>query len=75
MVTPAFLRHGRWRPGGRPGDGGSNLPRQLVTLAPGDTAHAEVKITDALNYPPEHMAPSNSTPNLGYLVHDCSCVS
>jgi Protein of unknown function (DUF4232) len=25
-------------------------PRQLVTLAPGETAHAEVRITDALNY-------------------------
>jgi hypothetical protein len=26
-------------------------PRQLVTLTPGDTVHAELRITDALNYP------------------------
>lgn len=26
-------------------------PRRLVTLAPGNTGHAELKITDALNYP------------------------
>jgi Protein of unknown function (DUF4232) len=32
-------------------------PRQLVTLAPGDIAHAELKITDAQNYPPSTCDP------------------
>ena len=28
------------------------VPRQLVTLAPGQTAHAELQVVDAENYPP-----------------------
>jgi hypothetical protein len=32
-------------------------PRQLVTLAPGDTAHAELQITVAQNYPPSACSP------------------
>jgi hypothetical protein len=34
-----------------PGTEAPTYPRRLVTLAPGNTAHAELKITDALNYP------------------------
>jgi Protein of unknown function (DUF4232) len=33
-------------------------PRRLVTLAPGATAHAELRITDALNYPSSTCQPA-----------------
>ena len=32
-------------------------PRRLVTLTPGGAVHAELKITDALNYPPSTCQP------------------
>jgi len=32
-------------------------PRRLVTLAPGGTAHAELQVTDAHNYPPSTCSP------------------
>jgi hypothetical protein len=32
-------------------------PRQLVTLAPGSTAHAELQVLDAHNYPPSTCSP------------------
>ena len=32
-------------------------PRQLVTLAPGGTVHAELRVTDAQNYPPSTCEP------------------
>ena len=28
------------------------MPRKLITLAPGQTAHAELQVVDAANYPP-----------------------
>lgn len=36
----------------------STYPRRLVTLTPGDTVHAELKITDAMNYPPPTCQPA-----------------
>ncbi len=32
-------------------------PRQLVTLAPGQAVHAELRVTDARNYPPASCRP------------------
>ena len=33
-------------------------PRQLVMLAPGSTVHAELRVTDAQNYPPSTCQPA-----------------
>lgn len=33
-------------------------PRRLITLAPGSTVHAELKITNARNYPPSTCQPA-----------------
>ncbi len=33
-------------------------PRQLVTLSPGRTVHAVLRVTDALNYPPSACQPA-----------------
>jgi hypothetical protein len=34
-----------------------SYPRRLVTLAPGATAHAELRVTDAMNYPASACQP------------------
>jgi hypothetical protein len=39
----------------------TSTPRTLVTLAPGATAHAQLQIVDALNYPPASCGPTKAT--------------
>jgi hypothetical protein len=43
---------------GAPATEDPTFPRQLVTLAPGDTAHAELKVADAQNYPASTCHPA-----------------
>jgi hypothetical protein len=37
---------------GIPATENANQPRQVITLAPGQTGHAELQVVDAANYPP-----------------------
>ncbi len=37
---------------GIPATENPTIPRQLITLAPGQAAHAELQVVDAQNYPP-----------------------
>jgi hypothetical protein len=39
----------------------TTYPRRLVTLTPGSTVHAELKITDARNYPPSTCQPATAS--------------
>jgi len=62
-------------------------PRQLVTLAPGATAHADLQVTDALNYPAATCSPvsvnqlkvfppgQTSPLNLGLTTTACASTS
>ena len=39
----------------------TSTPKKLVTLTPGATAHAQLQIVDALNYPPASCGPTKAT--------------
>ena len=46
---------------GLPAKRSTSTPKKLVTLTPGATAHAQLQIVDALNYPPASCGPTKAT--------------